>query len=80
MKFYEDNCLEYIIIWIIDHLICEECYLKNFKDVKIISDENEEDENDDNDRNNKVVDLDKGTIFCEICDKKHILEESTFHK
>ena len=58
----------------IDHLICEECYLKNFKDVKIISDENEEDENDDNDRNNKVVDLDKGTIFCEICDKKHILD------
>ena len=23
MKFYEDNCLEYIIIWIIDHLICD---------------------------------------------------------
>ena len=58
----------------IDHLICEECYMKNFKGNKMISDENEEEENEENDRNDKVVDLDKGTIFCEICDKNHNLD------
>ena len=49
--------------------------MKNFKDIKIVSDENEEEEeNEENDKNGKAVDLDKGTIFCEICDKNHILD------
>ena len=58
-----------------DHLICEKCYIKNFRDTKIIYDENEEEEeNDENDRNAKVVDLDKETIFCNVCGKQHFLD------
>ena len=55
----------------IEHLICENCFLKYFKNNKIIiSEEDEENEN----QQIKIVDSEKGTIFCKLCFREHYLD------
>ena len=53
----------------IEHIICEDCYNKYFKGAKIEM-YDEENENEQA----KVVDLEKGTILCNICCREHNLD------
>ena len=63
----------------IEHLVCEYCHMKYFlgKSIKIEDEDGEEEDNENgNLKNNniKMVDLEKGTIKCEICCVKHDLD------
>ena len=74
MKNERANGIDYMEI---EHIICENCYKKNFEGKPTFSlNEEEEEEDDDNeqDGNDKKVDLEKGTIKCEICCRKHDLD------
>ena len=53
----------------IEHIICEDCYIKYFKGAKI---ENFDEENEN--EQVKYVDLEKGTILCNICCREHNLD------
>ena len=53
----------------IEHIICEECYIKYFKGAKIeLYDEENENEKA------KIIDIEKGTISCNICFREHNLD------
>ena len=78
MKNERSNGIDYMEI---EHLVCEYCHMKYFqgKSIKIENEEGEEEEEDNEignlkNNNSKIVDLEKGTIKCEICCVKHDLD------
>ena len=66
----------------IDHLICEQCYMKYFKKGKIEIEEEEEDDNEEEHKNDnhKPVDFENGTINCGICCRKHDLDAKVLNE
>ena len=74
MKNERSNGIDYMEI---EHLMCEDCYSKHLKGKSspTLDDIEEEEEDDDHEQDKeKKVDLDKGTIKCEICCRKHDLD------
>ena len=64
----------------IEHLMCEQCYAKNFKaNAKVEIEENEEEDENEYDKN-KAVDLEKGTINCGICCRTHNLDSKLLNE
>ena len=65
----------------IDHLICEQCYMKYFQSksgkIEFEEDDNNEDEHSNNDN---IVDNENRTINCGICCRKHDLDPKLFNE
>ena len=72
------NNVEYMEI---DHLICEQCYMKYFQSksgkIEFEEDDNNEDEHSNNDN---IVDYENRTINCGICCRKHDLDPKLFNE
>ena len=73
------NGIEYMEI---EHLICEKCYLKylKHKKVEIEDEEEEEEENEKEEEDKKVIDLESGKIFCQICCRNHELDPKVMNE
>ena len=65
----------------IEHIICENCYLKYLKNKKFEDDEEEEEEENENeDDKRKAVDLETGKILCSICCRNHELDPKVMNE
>ena len=72
------NGIEYMEI---EHIICENCYLKYLKNKKFEDDEEEEEEENENeDDKRKAVDLETGKILCSICCRNHELDPKVMNE